>query len=339
MSASARLAALTTIAILCSTTVRADEANGSCTPEPLLGSRPSTFNFRYENDHFAGQDQGYSSGLRWQFGSRNVAGETCVPGSVTLAKRVLGWTLPDNPDELNLLAGVEHHVYTPSDRFATAPIPGDRPYAGWLFSTWGLRARKDNELVRDYVNIGVVGPAAGAEQVQNFIHHILGRPRFHGWKNQLHNELGLQWVYDHAYRIELSPRSRLQVDAIAHWGGSLGNVATYAEAGSEFRIGPNLPEDFGAIPATRPASEHGLRPYLFASVNGRAVVRDIFLDGNTFGDSQSVDKKAFVGEYAMGVAFHVGGMKVSFARVHRSREFDGQKELPSYGSLSFVQSF
>ena len=75
------------------------------------------------------------------------------------------------------------------------------------------------------------------------------------------------------------------------------------------------------------------------SLDGRWVLHDIFLDGNTFGDSQSVNKKAVVGEYAFGVAMHIGNMKVSFTRLHRTREFDGQKELPSYGSLNFTQSF
>lgn len=338
MAVLARLATFVVAGIFFSVAA-SPQAQASCAADSLFGSRPSTFNFRYENDHYGNQDQGYSSGLRWQFGSRNVAHDDCVPGSVTLAQHVLGWAMPENPDELNLLAGVEHHVYTPNDRFRTDVIADDRPYAGWLFTTLGLRARTGTQLVRNYVNIGVVGPAAGGEQVQNFIHRILGRPRFSGWNNQLHNELGLQWVYDHAYRIELSPRSRLQIDAIPHWGGSVGNVATFAEAGSELRIGPNLPDDFGRIPASASDGETGLRPYFFASLDGRLVLHDIFLDGNTFGDSQSVDKKTLVGEYAFGVAVHISGMKVSFARVHRTREFDGQKELPSYGSLNFTRSF
>jgi len=36
--------------------------------------------------------------------------------------------------------------------------------------------------------------------------------------------------------------------------------------------------------------------YLFAFVDGRAVGRDIFLDGNTFTDSHSVTRKTFVGD-------------------------------------------
>jgi hypothetical protein len=338
MSVVARLATLAVIGMLADSAAAA-QASAACSPTPLFGSRPSTFNFRYENDHYGNQDQGYSSGLRWQFGSRNVAHDDCDSGPVRLARHVLGWAIPENPDELNLLAGVEHHVYTPNDRFRTDLILDDRPYAGWLFTTWGLRARTDNELVRSYVNIGVVGPAAGGEQVQNFIHRILGRPRFSGWDNQLHNELGLQWVYDRAYRFELRSGSRLNIDAIPHWGGSLGNVATYAEAGSELRIGPNLPDDFGMIPVSAADGETGLRPYFFITANSRLVAHDIFLDGNTFGDSHSVDKKNFVGEYGFGVAVHVGGLQVSFTRLHRTREFDGQKELPSYGSLNFTHSF
>src|SRR6185436_12815772 len=107
MPVMARLAALAVFGIF-STMAYAAQAQEACTSTSLFGSRPSTFNFRYENDHYAGQDQGYSSGLRWQFGSRNVAGEDCPPGSVRLAKHLFGWAVPNSPDELNLLVGVEH---------------------------------------------------------------------------------------------------------------------------------------------------------------------------------------------------------------------------------------
>src|SRR4029078_3073243 len=131
MSVTARLAIFAVLGFLSNPSAAA-ETSTTCSPKSLFGSRPSTFNFRYENDHYANQDQGYSSGLRWQFGSRDVAHDDCAPGSVTLARHVLGWALPDNPDELNLIAGVEHHVYTPNDRFRTDLIVDDRPYAGWF---------------------------------------------------------------------------------------------------------------------------------------------------------------------------------------------------------------
>jgi hypothetical protein len=63
-------------------------------------------------------------------------------------------------------------------------------------------------------------------------------------------------------------------------------------------------------------------------------VRDIFLDGNSWRNSHSVSKEPLVGEAAVGVSAIFERWKLSFARVHRSREFEGQPSGHSYGSLS-----
>ena len=70
-------------------------------------------------------------------------------------------------------------------------------------------------------------------------------------------------------------------------------------------MGWNLSADFGD-PLIRPAGvtspplvwdpRKTYSMYLFAFVDGRAVGRDIFLDGNTFTDSHSVTRKTFVGD-------------------------------------------
>lgn len=42
---------------------------------------------------------------------------------------------------------------------------------------------------------------------------------------------------------------------------------------------------------------------LFVSVEGRAVVRNIFLDGNSWVESHGVDKRPFVGELGYGLSY------------------------------------
>jgi hypothetical protein len=71
-------------------------------------------------------------------------------------------------------------------------------------------------------------------------------------------------------------------------------------------------------------------------VNGRAVLRDIFLDGNTFADSHSVDKKYFVADLAGGVAIYFEQFKLTWTQVLRTKEFDGQPDDHEFGSLSLT---
>ncbi|MAS41337.1 MAG: hypothetical protein CMK33_06440 [Porticoccaceae bacterium] len=78
--------------------------------------------------------------------------------------------------------------------------------------------------------------------------------------------------------------------------------------------------------------------HAFLAIDTRLVARDIFLDGNTFKDSHSVDSKPLVADAYAGVSFLAGRWKISYAQVFRTREFDGQPHHHEYGSLSLSYS-
>ncbi|MES2568760.1 MAG: lipid A deacylase LpxR family protein, partial [Verrucomicrobiota bacterium] len=175
-----------------------------------------------------------------------------------------------------------------------------------------------------------------------------------GWDNQLHNELGITATYLRQWRWpQHERRVGLDWELLPHAGLSLGNVQTYANAGAELRVGLNLPDDFGtpaigpdattstpvdgAQAAERPWFDIGL--YLFARAEGRAVARNIFLDGNTFGNSPSVDRKWFVADLSAGAAVNYGNTKVAYALVYRSEEFHGQGEGQVFGTISVNLTF
>ncbi len=73
---------------------------------------------------------------------------------------------------------------------------------------------------------------------------------------------------------------------------------------------------------------------LFASVEARGVARDIFLDGNTFRDSQSINKKPVVADGRLGAVAVLGATQLSFTHVFQMRGFDGQPHPDQFGSLS-----
>jgi lipid A 3-O-deacylase len=75
----------------------------------------------------------------------------------------------------------------------------------------------------------------------------------------------------------------------------------------------------------------------FLAFEGRWVVRDLTLDGNTFRDGPSVERRPFVGDAAFGLAMRSGRWRLALS--HRSREFDGQRSRPSFGSLTIARSF
>ena len=170
----------------------------------------------------------------------------------------------------------------------------------------------------------------------------------------MRNELGLGVLYEHKRRLLRQPlwAGTLQQDLISHAGLSLGNVASHINAGFEYRIGRFLPDDFGTA-SVRPGGDSAspgrndprLRRnflggfHLFASADARLVGRDIFLDGNTFRESHSVNKETLVGDVALGMNFISGQWKFSYAQVWRSREFKRQEHSHEYGSITISYVF
>jgi len=138
---------------------------------------------------------------------------------------------------------------------------------------------------------------------------------------------------------------RLSVDLSPHVGAGLGNVYTYAAGGATLRFGQNLPTSSGprSIRPGPPGSDYYQaapdgRWYLFLGLEGRAVARNIFLDGNTFTDGPSVDKYVFVGEVRAGIAVIMGRYRLAYAQVYRSKQFHGQ--VPeTFGALSLSTEF
>lgn len=318
-----------------------------------------TLNLYLENDLFGETDLHYTNGIRVSCLSPDLSSylnDERLPlwvREVNNKLRVFHGLKDDNSPELqrNLVISMGQLMFTPSDKEEREIIQDDRPYAGFLYLGFGYHTRDQEQLDTIEMNVGIVGPASLAEESQDFIHKIRAIDKFNGWDNQLENELGVQFIYEHKHRFKLT-NSWPHQDFIAHSGVSLGNVATHLNAGGEYRIGWQLPEDFGTA-AVRPGGDNcapgdgdirhcnqwicGL--HAFISFDGRFVARDIFLDGNTFEDSHSVDRRSTVADAAIGFSFLSGGWKISYAKVFRTREFEEQDKSHEYGSLSFSYSW
>jgi lipid A 3-O-deacylase len=298
-----------------------------------------TFTFVFENDVFTPEntDGHYTNGLRFSY----LTEEGRVWNWVKSAARAV----PFFPKGGRLRASyaLGQSLYTPEDISKTGLIPDDRPYAGWLYGAVGLVA--DNRRVLDVIefSVGVVGPLALGEEMQKFIHTIIDSPEPMGWDNQIGNELALQLTYERNWRNLTSlGNTALEVEATPHAGAALGNVFIYGSGGAMARIGNDLRSDYGPprIRPSMPGSDFFVPGkkigwYLFLGAEGRAVARNIFLDGNTFKDSHSVDKNVLVGDIQAGAALTLRRIRLAFTYVFRSEEFVGQRRPDQFAALTF----
>ena len=122
---------------------------------------------------------------------------------------------------------------------------------------------------------------------------------------------------------------------------TLGNIFTFAELQLTTRIGYNVPDDFGEnfmVPRVARGG-HPFSAYMLAGVKGRAIARNIFLDGNTFSDSHSVDKEEFVGDAFIGANIRLWEFEALYTYTWRSKEFDGQDRAHAFNSVRLSYRF
>jgi lipid A 3-O-deacylase len=317
------------------TALLAFNAAGALAQETRPPDQKGTFTLLIENDALYDADRDYSNGLRlsWQSGED-------IPNWV----RWIGDQLPFIPIGSKRRYGIAagQSIFTPEDGSRRDLIVDDRPYAAWLYGAASLTADTGRTLDNYELQIGVVGPKAQGEWVQNNFHRAIGSHESQGWDNQLNNELGVQLYYERRWRglLEVTPNT-LGFDITPHAGFALGNVYTFGAAGASVRFGWDLPSDYGP-PRVRPSlpgtdffnPTAGFGWYLFAGAEGRAVARDIFLDGNTFSDSHSVDRKPFVADLQVGVALTFKVVRVAFTQVFRTPEFEERDRIQRFGALS-----
>ncbi|WP_136679776.1 lipid A deacylase LpxR family protein [Neptunomonas sp. XY-337] len=322
---------------------------------PVMASE-WTQNYYFENDLFANTDRSYTNGVRMSAVSPDVTSyldDPRVPVWLRQANTLLEpfYPVPETlGDEVTrkFIFTLGQQMYTPSDAERTTLDLNDRPYAGWLYAGFGFHAATANKLKSVEVNLGIVGPASFAHETQDFVHELRGIETFEGWDNQLENELGVQLIYEEKQAWRWALNNRLGYDFISHYGGSIGNVASYLNAGGEMRFGWNLPKDFGTSAlrpggdnsspgATRTSRSIGLHGFI--SIDGRIVLNNIFLDGNTFRNSHSVSKKHFVADGAIGIASTYENWKVSVALVHRTKEFKQQGKGHAFGSITLSYNY
>lgn len=329
-------------------------------PVPSVAQEPYdntwTFSVHFENDLFADTDENYTSGVKFSWVSPDLTryrDDNQLPEWIYPYVEALPF-INEPGRERNIVISVGQSIFTPQDTERSDLIVEDRPYAGWLYLGLGFHSKTETQLDTIEIQLGVVGELSLAKQTQILVHELRGISTPKGWEHQLETEPGLNLIYERNWRGPLVGGDRgIGFDIVTHAGAALGNVFTYANLGLEVRGGWNLPQDFGtstirpggdvndpvAKSDPRRAKDTRFGFHLFAFADGRAVARDIFLDGNTFSDSHSVDKQNFVADIGIGASLIYGRFKLSFAKVFRTREFVGQPSKHRFGSITLSYTF
>ena len=316
-----------------------------------------TFTLYTENDIVSGTDLQYTNGIKLTWISEDLS-------NYRENKNIPEWSYPvieklpfiNKPGfQKNVSFSMGQNMYTPDDVSRTDLIRDDRPYAGLSYVAIGFLSKNMGNMYTMEIAAGIVGPHSYAGKMQENFHEWFGAKEVNGWDNQLKDEPILNLFLERKWRALSADLGKgFSYDVIPHAGFAAGNMLIAGAFGGQIRCGLNLPDDFGTL-LIRPGSDTNApiddrdprvcpesKPFgihLFAGVDAFATARNLLLDGNTFTDSHSVDKKPVVCRFigGFGIIFH--RIKFTYSNVWETREFDTQKKGQQYGSLTISYSY
>ena len=281
----------------------------------LLLSTPAAAQTRLsvDNDLFGPHRIGYKA-PDWEYTAGTRLSWTSAGGGRWAP--VLGIAAGDSA-RLRTTWEVGQEIYTPRHD-APNPLPGERPYAGWLYTSMTAEVARPGLARHATVQLGVTGPPSLAEPVQREIHRLAGFRPPEGWAHQLAFEPGIILRYGETRTVAgdvLGARGEIGPE----WEAALGNVLTGTRAGLRGRI-----------------AHRGM--YALGSVRGEWIAHSLFLDGNTFRAGPSVEKRPFVAQAEVGAGVSFGRVGLEYRAVFRGKEYQTQESPHSWGSVSLVLS-
>lgn len=229
--------------------------------------------YSFANDAFLRTDYYYTQGM------------TLLLVSPALRQSPVNRVLGPGPGGSTLHHGIRLHYdgFTPlriQDPFIRV---GDRPYASYIYADLLRVATHPGRRLRltTALNVGLLGPGAGAKGFQTKFHELLGAPTPRGWDYQVQTDV----VLGYEARVE---KQVLALGRMAEFNGmasaSLGTLQTYAAAGTTLRVGWRQPtfEGLGVVNRATRGGRGRVPAYGQAQVEGRLVGYNATLQGGLF---------------------------------------------------------
>ncbi|MEX2571598.1 MAG: lipid A deacylase LpxR family protein, partial [Gemmatimonadota bacterium] len=210
-------------------------------------------------------------------------------------------------------------IFTPD--FSDPPTgEPQRPFAGWLFGATTGRIVSESVERSLRLELGVTGAPSMAELLQSVVHRLTNYPVPSGWDDQLAFEPGVLVRYGERYVVGGHREDGMRVvDLIPAWHVSAGNVRTDVQGGVTLRAGYRLPHPW------RPLSPgEDLAAFGVLTLRERWTGRDLFLDGNTFQESERVERRPFTGAAEAGWGVQYKGVRLTYTLVSEDRLYETQ---------------
>ncbi|WP_121665701.1 lipid A deacylase LpxR family protein [Mesonia aquimarina] len=306
------------ILILCSTVFYAQKIDNIASYRSLQSD--AYFRLHYDNDYFTAQDQNYTQGYAF---------ELVLP---VLAKNPVNYLFFDLAEDSKKQYGLalEHIGFTPEDYGSPEIQFGDRPFAAAIYlKSFTIETNTEKSFrFSSSISLGVIGPAAFGEEMQTNIHEATGNTIPIGWRNQIENDLVLN--YEVSFEKKLySLKNNFLINSSS--SVQIGSLFTNANLGLQTQIG------LFDSPFTSVKKKNKFQIYFYTQALVNAIVYDATLQGGLFtSDSPYVIESSavsrLVGEVNYGIVMKTGRFYLEYTRTHLTKEFKTGSEA-KWGGL------
>lgn len=129
-----------------------------------------------------------------------------------------------------------HEMYTPHKATVDQKTDHDRPFAAYLYGSFGFQNfYSNNSALKISAQVGVIGPSALGWELQDLIHDIYGFKKAIGWKYQIANAFAFN--LNSNYKETLFSNTDNTFDVTWNNNFRLGTVFTDISTGLYTRIG------------------------------------------------------------------------------------------------------
>ncbi len=268
--------------------------------------RETYFRFSYDNDFFTARDQNYTQGYSF---------EVAHP---TLKKNPLNYLLFKNESSQRLYGlSLEHIGFTPGNIASSEIQQGDRPFASAIMLKSFLVNTNINNKSRlsSSLSLGVIGPIAFGEWMQQSIHKATGNIIPEGWPNQIQNDVVINYEVAHEKQLyRYKNIFALRSNALAR----LGTLHTGAQFGVNMSVG--IINNPFKIEGNR-----GLQLYLYAQPLVHLVGYDATLQGGLFNNTsnytiENKDVNRVVGQGNYGIVLKTKSIYMEYCQSIQTKE-------------------
>jgi lipid A 3-O-deacylase len=244
-----------------------------------------------------------------------------------------------NKKIIELSAGQQ--IYNPYHGDVYLQALQDRPFAGYLFAQASInKFYQDESVLKLSGQLGVLGPASQAQEVQEAYHGWFQFYEPTGWQYQIHNALGAQLGLFYSAKLYPSAPSE-QIDVHGFTDLKLGTICTSATVGVISRVSltdllpifnSNL---YGASVGKRNAGDK--EAYFYLSPRLNYTLYDATIQGSLFDKSSPVTYGIvpFRLNVEAGVRFRFRKVNFSYGIIFNSKEVQNEMDKrDQYGSIA-----